>query len=67
MKRPVLDFTEDILSAIDDIEIFTKDLDFSDFKQDRRTIYAVIHAIEIMGEAVKNIPKSIRSNYSHIP
>jgi len=67
MKRPILDFVEDILKAIDDIENFTKDLKLSEFKKDKRTVYAVIHAIEIMGEAVKNIPESIRANYSHIP
>lgn len=67
MNREAKDFIEDILVAIDDIEKFTQGLSFDDFKQDKKTIYAVTHAIEIMGEATKNIPASIRDNYPRIP
>lgn len=67
MKREVVDFIQDILEAIDDIEAFTHGLDFDDFKQDRKTIYAVTRAIEIMGEAAKNIPDATRSKYPQVP
>jgi len=65
MKRDVLDFIEDILAAINDIEQFTQGLNFENFKQDKKTVYAVTHAIEIMGEATKNIPNSVRSGMVH--
>lgn len=67
MKREVADFIEDILDAMNDIEGFTKGLDFENFRKDRKTIYAVIRAIEIMGEAAKNIPDTVRSKYPQIP
>ncbi len=67
MTREIADFIHDILEAIDDIELFTKGQEFDDFKQDRKTIYAVTRAIEIMGEATKNIPNSIRQQYPQVP
>lgn len=67
MSRDVIVFLEDILTAIDDIVAFTAALDFEDFKQDRKTIYAVTRALEIMGEATKNIPDEVRQAYPHIP
>ncbi len=67
MSRDVLTFLEDILTAIDDIVAFTAALDFEGFKQDRKTIYAVTRALEIMGEATKNIPDDVRQAYPQIP
>ncbi|MFQ6063995.1 MAG: DUF86 domain-containing protein [Candidatus Bathyarchaeia archaeon] len=40
---------------------------YDDFVKDRKTIYAVIRAIEIIGEAVKKIPDSVRKRYPQIP
>ncbi len=62
-----LDYIQDILNSIKEIEEFTEDLNFNDFIEDRKTINAVIRSLEIIGEATKNIPKSIRSNYPKIP
>lgn len=67
MNRETDDFIQDILEAIDDIEAFTQGLDFETFKQDRKTIYAVTRAIEIMGEATKNIPATTRRQYPQVP
>jgi uncharacterized protein with HEPN domain len=35
--------------------------------RDRKTVYAVIRALEIIGEAAKNVPIEIKNNYSQIP
>ncbi len=67
MTREIVDFIQDILDAIDDIEMFTQGLYFEDFKQDRKTVYAVTRAIEIMGEATKNIPDTTRNEYPQVP
>jgi len=32
-----------------------------------KTVFAVVRALEIVGEAVKKIPQSIRKNYPEIP
>jgi len=67
MKREVLDFIDDIIEAIDDLETFTQGMKLNDFKQDKRTIYAVIRALELMGEAVKNLPDELRQTYDQVP
>jgi uncharacterized protein with HEPN domain len=67
MKEEFLDYIEDIIEAMDDAMSFVKSMDYDDFVKDRKTIYAVIRAIEIIGEAVKKIPESVRNRYLQIP
>lgn len=66
-KRETEDFVRDILDSINAIEEFVKGNTFPDFIKERKTNYAVIRAIEIIGEATKNIPKSFRSKYPEVP
>ncbi len=40
---------------------------FVQFEGDDKTILAVVKALEIIGEAVKKIPASIRNKYPQIP
>jgi len=42
-------------------------MSYDEFKEDKKTIYAVVQAIEIIGEATKKIPKSIREKYPEAP
>jgi uncharacterized protein with HEPN domain len=58
MKDEFLDYVEDILKAMDDALTFVKDMNYDAFVKDRKTIYAVIRALEIIGEATKNIPSN---------
>ena len=53
--------------AIADIETFTAEVDFEAFRQNREKVLAVVKTIEILGEAVKNIPEDTRSRYPQIP
>lgn len=66
-KREIEDYLYDIWDAIIAIEEFIVGISPEDFKQDRKTIFAVVRAIEIVGEAVKNIPESLRSKYPEVP
>ena len=61
------DYIEDILNAITSIEEFVNGLSFDEFAEDKKTIYAVVRAIEIVGEATKNIPESLRQKYPEVP
>ena len=67
MKRNSLDYIEDINDAISKIEIFTKGMDYQDFVEDDKTIYAIVRALEIIGEAAKKIPPDIKNSYPQIP
>ena len=60
MTRDIADFIQDMLDAISDIEGFVAGLDLDRFRADRKTVYAAIRAIEIMGEAAKHIPDTVR-------
>lgn len=66
-KKDYQDYIQDILDSIKEIDDFLKDLSFEEFKQDKKTINAVIRSLEVAGEAAKKIPKSLRSKYSDIP
>ena len=61
------DYLHDILRMISDIKEFTKDLTFSHFKTDKKTVYAVIRCMEVIGEAVKQIPAKNKRAYTEIP
>ena len=66
-KRDVKLYVKDILEAIKAIEKFVEGIDFENFKEDDKTSSAVIRKFEIIGEATKNIPQSIKEKYPHIP
>ena len=67
MKREIGDYIEDIIGAIDKVTNFVKNVSYEEFIRDDKTVFAVVRAIEIIGEAVKNIPDDIRENYPQIP
>ena len=67
MKRDYWLFIKDLIEAIDDIEAFIGDMDFDNFYADKKTRSAVVWKLEVIGEATKNIPNSVRNKYKEIP
>lgn len=67
MKREYGDYIEDIIDSIDKLDNFTENMSYHDFLRDEKTIFAVVRALEIIGEAAKNIPDSFRKKYPEIP
>jgi len=65
-KREWKLFIEDILDAIFLIQKYVKDMDFEKFKNDRKTIDAVVRNLEIVGEAVRFLPDNIKQKYPEI-
>lgn len=65
--RSTLDYLDDILDAVEKIEIFTRDMSYEEFSEDDKTVYAVTRALEVIGEATKCIPRSVRENYPGNP
>lgn len=67
MRREYRDYINDIIDAIRKIIEFTKELTLEDFKKDDKTTFAVIRALEIIGEAVKKIPIAVKLQQKDIP
>ena len=67
MKRDLRLFIKDILENIEDIESFSECLTKQDFEENKLKQNAIIRSLEIIGEAVKNIPKSFRKRYPKVP
>ncbi len=65
--RSYLDYLDDILDAIEKTEQFVLGLTYEEFRRDDKTVFAVIRALEIVGEATKQIPQPVRTGHSEIP
>ena len=59
-------YLKDVLEAIERIEEYTEGLDFDDFLENKLVQDAVVRRLEIIGEAVKNIPEEIRNKKPEI-
>ena len=66
-ERDSEDLLIDILDSIEKIESFIEGFEFEDFSIDDKTIYAVILALEIIGEATKNLPDSLKMRHPEVP
>ncbi len=67
VERDYRDYLQDIIDSINDIGNFIEGMTFDDFKKDRKTSNAVIRSIEVIGEATKKIPDSVRDKNPSIP
>jgi len=67
MSNEFLDFIEDILDAMNNAEMFLHDISYDQFEDDLRTNFAVVRALEIIGEVTKRLPTGLREKYSAIP
>ena len=69
MKTPrlVQDYLQDIIEAMAKAEAFVEGLDLHAFRNDEKTLFAVIRALEIVGEAAKKVPLPLRRRFASIP
>ena len=56
----------DIIDNIDAIEAFTAQSDFPAFRTDRKTVYAVVRALEIVSEASRRLPDELIDRHPDI-
>ncbi|MBH0200970.1 MAG: DUF86 domain-containing protein [Nitrospira sp.] len=66
-KREFLDYLTDIRDASQHISEFITDMTWAEFAQDQKTLYAVVRAFEIIGEAAKKIPSAVRKRHANVP
>jgi len=65
--RSYRDYLADMLEAIGKAGQFVEGMSFDQFSKDDKTIYAVIRALEIVGEAGKRIPAEVKAQRVDIP
>ncbi len=57
----------DILDCIARISQYTQGYTLEDFREDQKTIDAVVRNLEIIGEAANHIPSEIQARYADLP
>lgn len=65
--REFRDYLADIQEASQNISKFISGITRDEFAKDQKTIYAVVRAFEIIGEAAKKIPLSVRKRHPKVP
>jgi len=67
MNREYLDYLQDMLENAQLAIGFVEGMKYETFTKDNKTVYAVIRALEVIGEAAANVPDEIRSKYPALP
>jgi uncharacterized protein with HEPN domain len=60
-------YLEDMNVAMERIAEYIHGYSFMKFKQDYKTVDAVIRNFEVIGEASKNLPEEFKNNHPEIP
>lgn len=66
MKKDYRFFLKDIVGACEHIQEFVRGMGFEEFRNDEKTSSAVLRKFEIIGEAAKNIPESVREKHPSV-
>ena len=67
MTRNTVVYLRDILDNMNLAEEFVEGRAYDEFTADRKTVYAVLRCLEVVGEAAKNVPLPVRERYPAIP
>ena len=67
MSDEFLDWIEDILDAMEKAVVLLEGVTFDRFEADFRIHFAVVRALEIIGEATKRLPEEVRQRYPDVP
>ena len=67
MNRDPTVYLSHILDCIDLIGLYVADLDFEAFSENQQVQDATLRRVEIIGEAVKNLPEELRHDNPQVP
>ncbi|MEK7250657.1 MAG: DUF86 domain-containing protein [Bacteroidota bacterium] len=67
MKRDIRVFLQDIVDSIEKLEQYTELVAEPEFYVDTEKQDAIIRRIEIIGEAVANLPMELRDKFPDVP
>jgi uncharacterized protein with HEPN domain len=65
--RTYEDYLHDILDHAQKAQRFTASVDFDAFCANEEKVLAVIRALEVIGEAARHVPESVRQCYPEVP
>lgn len=65
--KEIKPFLKHIIDECKYLENASRDLEFEQFVKDENFKRAFVRSLEVIGEAVKNIPTEFRSKYENIP
>lgn len=66
MFRDFSIYFKDILESIKRIQNYVEGMDLNSFKNDSKTIDAVLRNFEVIGMAVNKVPDNIKANYPQV-
>ena len=66
-ERMYLDYLDDIAEALQHSAEFVTGLSFDAFREDTKTVFAVVRALEVVGEATKQISPEVRNRHTQVP
>lgn len=66
-ERIYTDYILDMIDASKKVGKFIEGLSFEEFSLDDKSQYAVIRGLEIIGEASKKLPQSLKDRYPQVP
>lgn len=67
MTRDAVLYLDDMLAHARAAQSFVAGMTPDAFAQDRRSQYAVKYALQVIGEAARQVPDSIRERFPHVP
>ena len=62
MKKIDTAYLEDMLDAINKLDLFVAGLSFENFERDDKSQFAVFHALEVIGEAANKLSADFIKN-----
>ena len=65
-QREMRDYLHDMMQEIANIREFVQGMNKEVFLADTKTLYAVLKAVENIGEAAKHIPQDARNRYNEV-
>ena len=67
MYKDIRIYLKEIIECMNYAEEFLENTTFEEFINDRKTKDAVVRELEVIGEAVKNLPDDFRDKYPKVP